>query len=224
MPEWQTYSLADFLMFAPRTYWRLVELYNAGIWPAQAAVVAVGCAALLLAARGGGAAARLIPALLAAAWAWVAWGWLHSRFATINWPADYIAIAFAVEAALLAAFALRRGGLQDAARPVATRAGLVLAAFAVAAYPFTAPLAGRGMATAEVAGLMPDPTAIATLGFVLRASRGARLALLPIPLLACCASAAMHWTMGAALWWLPLVAAILAYGLALASGGRARPS
>lgn len=222
MPEWQTYSLADFLMFAPRTYWRLVELYNAGVWPAQAAAVAVGCAALLLAARGGSTSARIVPALLAAAWAWVAWGWLHSRFATINWPAAYAAAAFAVEAALLAAFALRRDGLQDAARSVATRAGLALAAFAVAAYPFTALLAGRGMATAEVAGLMPDPTAIATLGFVLRASPGARLVLMPVPLLACCASAAMHWTMRTPLWWLPLVAAVAACGLAFASGGRAR--
>jgi len=220
VPEWQTYSLSDFLMFAPRTFWRLVELYNADVWPAQAAVVAVGCAALLLAARGRNSSARILPALLAAAWAWVAWGWLHSRFATINWPADYAALAFGAQAALLAAFALRRDGLPAAGSSSVAVAGLALAAFAVLAYPFTAPLAGRSMATAEIAGLMPDPTAIATLGFVLRASPAARLVLLPIPLLACCASAAMHWTMSAPLWWLPLAAAVVACGVALASGRR----
>lgn len=222
MTEWQTYSLSDFLMFAPRTYWRLVELYNADVWPAQAVVVAVGCAALLLAARGGSAAARIVPALLAAAWAWVAWAWLHSRFATINWPADYAAVAFAVEAALLAGFALRRDRLQAASASLTGGAGLGIAALAVAAYPFAAPLAGRSMVIAEIAGLMPDPTAIATLGLVLRASPAARFVLMPIPLLACCASAAMHWTMGTPLWWLPLGAAIVACGLALASGRHAR--
>lgn len=219
MPEWQTYSLSDFLMFAPRTYWRLVELYNADIWPAQAAVVAVGCAALLFAARGGKISARIVPALLAAAWAWVAWGWLHSRFAAINWPADYAALAFGAQAALLAACASRRDGLRATGPSSMDVAGLALAAFAVLAYPFVAPLAGRSMTTAEFAGLMPDPTAIATLGFVLRASPAARLVLLPIPLLACCASAAMHWTMGSPLWWLPLAAAV-ACGVALASGRR----
>ena len=35
MPEWWTYSLSDFLMFSPRTYYRLFELHNAAIWPAQ---------------------------------------------------------------------------------------------------------------------------------------------------------------------------------------------
>jgi hypothetical protein len=217
--EWQTYSLADFLMFAPRTYWRLVELYNADIWPAQAAVVAVGSMALLLAARGGSTSARIVPALLAAAWAWVAWAWLHSRFATINWPAGYAALAFGAQAALLATFAWRHDGLQATGPASVDVAGLALATFAVLAYPFVAPLAGRSMTTAEIAGLMPDPTAIATLGFVLRASSAARLALLPIPLLACCASATMHWTMGSPLWWLPLAAAV-ACGVALASGRR----
>ena len=33
MSEWWTYHLSDFLLFAPRTYYRLFELYNAAIWP-----------------------------------------------------------------------------------------------------------------------------------------------------------------------------------------------
>jgi hypothetical protein len=141
------------------------------------------------------------------------------RFATINWPADYAALAFGAQTALLAACAWRRDGLQATAPSPAAVAGLALAALAVLAYPFVAPLAGRSMTTSEIAGLMPDPTAIATLGFVLRASPAARIVLLPIPLLACCASAAMHWTMSTPLWWLPLAAAV-ACGVALASGRR----
>ena len=35
MSEWWTYSLSDFLLFSPRTYYRLFELYNLAIWPTQ---------------------------------------------------------------------------------------------------------------------------------------------------------------------------------------------
>ena len=38
MSEWWTYRPSDFLMFAPRTYWRLFELHNEAWWPAQAIV------------------------------------------------------------------------------------------------------------------------------------------------------------------------------------------
>ena len=37
MSEWWTYTLSDFLLFSPRTYYRLFELYNDEIWPAQIA-------------------------------------------------------------------------------------------------------------------------------------------------------------------------------------------
>ena len=33
MSEWWTYSLSDFLLFSPRTYYRLFELYNLAVWP-----------------------------------------------------------------------------------------------------------------------------------------------------------------------------------------------
>ena len=51
MPEWWTYSLADFLMFAPRTYYRLIELYNRDVWPAHLATIALGIALVSFAWR-----------------------------------------------------------------------------------------------------------------------------------------------------------------------------
>ena len=42
MSEWWTYRLYDFLLFTPRTYYRLFELYNAAVWPAQIAAIALG--------------------------------------------------------------------------------------------------------------------------------------------------------------------------------------
>ena len=44
MAEWWTYTLSDFLLFSPRTYRRLFELYNADIWPAQLVALALGAA------------------------------------------------------------------------------------------------------------------------------------------------------------------------------------
>ena len=37
MAVWLSYSLSDFLLFTPHTYYRLFELYNRAIWPVHAA-------------------------------------------------------------------------------------------------------------------------------------------------------------------------------------------
>ena len=61
MSEWWTYSLSDFLLFSPRTYYRLFELYNVAIWPLQLVSPRAGRGdPRLVAARGGfGGAVRL---------------------------------------------------------------------------------------------------------------------------------------------------------------------
>ena len=61
--------------------------------------------------------------------------------------------------------------------------GLLLAAIGVVAYPLLPPLFGRPWTSAEVFGIAPDPTAIATLGVLLMARGRHVLLLLPIPLL-----------------------------------------
>ena len=42
MSEWWTYRPSDFLLFAPRTYYRLIELYNSEVWPLQIGALIVG--------------------------------------------------------------------------------------------------------------------------------------------------------------------------------------
>ena len=62
---------SDFLLFAPRTYYRVFELYNAEIWPLQIVALSVAYDPVLMRSRpawGG----RMIAALLAACCAWVA--------------------------------------------------------------------------------------------------------------------------------------------------------
>jgi hypothetical protein len=112
MSEWWTYSLSDFLMFSPRTYYRLFELYNAAIWPAQVAAIALGVTILVLSLRREAWAARAVAAILAACWLWVAWGYLFLRYDTINWAGSYLAIGFAFEALLLAWTGLIRNQLR----------------------------------------------------------------------------------------------------------------
>ena len=162
MSEWWTYSLSDFLLFSPRTYYRLFELYNVALWPAQLLVPVLGAAILLLLRAGGRRRSRIVATILAGCWLWVGWGFLYSRYATINWAAAYFAALFALQAALLLAGAA--GGKLDFGTPSrgARRTGLGLFLFALLALPWAGPLLGRGWRQMELFALAPDPTALAT--------------------------------------------------------------
>lgn len=206
MSEWWTYRLSDFLMFSARTYYRLFELYNAELWPGHLVAFGVALALLVQAIRG---EARAACVLMAACWFWVAWAFLLQRYATVNWAANWFAVAFAIEGALL----LLRAGYGSLRGPRARRgpawiigAGLVL--FAIAGLPWLGLLLGRPLVQAEVFGLAPDPTVLGTLGLLVllrsdeRAvdSMPARVlaALLwPVPLLWCLVSGATLWAMRA---------------------------
>ena len=112
MSEWWTYSPSDFLLFSPRIYYRLFELYNLAVWPWQIAALALGVGVLALWLRGGSWRGRAIAGILAVCWLWVAWAYLLVRYDTINWAASYFAIGFVIEAALLLWSGLIRDGLR----------------------------------------------------------------------------------------------------------------
>jgi hypothetical protein len=219
MSEWWTYSLSDFLLFSPRTYYRLFELYNLAIWPLQVIALASGAAMLPLFRSTRPWHGRVVAAILALCWLWVAWAYFLERYDTINWAARYAALGFAAQALLL----LWRGGLTGlslvAAPTIVGRAGLLVVLFALLAQPFVAPLFGRPWAQAEIFGIAPDPTAIATLGIVVASTR-LRWELMVIPALWCGLSAATLWTMGSADAFVPAVAATVALLLALRRGIR----
>lgn len=195
MSEWWTYRLSDFLMFSPRTYHRLFELTNAEMWPLQIVAIAAGLAALWLVWRG--AHGRVVAVALAMAWIFVAWAYHFERYATINTAAPYYAAGFAIQALLLAWCALRSQGLGFDPQPAPFRwIGLALLAAGVALYPLLAPLLGRPWTEAEIVGIAPDPTAVATVG-VLLLGKGRIAWLLALPLLWCAVTALTLWTMEA---------------------------
>ena len=219
MSEWWTYGLSDFLLFSPRTYFRLFELYNAAVFPAQVVAVALCLALIVLLRRAGPLPGRIAGAILAAAWLWVAIAFHSMRYATINWAAIYFAAAFLVEAVCLAAaiftnfWLLRRGTV-----------GLGLIALAIA-YPLVAPLFRRPWSQAEFVGLAPDPTVVATLGALLLGRGWVRWALAIIPLAWCGVGGATLWTMGAPdASILPLAAAVFIGAAFLERSGKSFPA
>lgn len=203
MSEWWTYRLSDFLLFAPATYYRLFELHNAAWWPLQGLALALGLACAVLGWRGHGRAAAVGMAL---AWLWVAWSFHLQRYATIQWAAPWFAAAFALQGLLWLASAARSrpargraGGAAPAAhRPRPARlAGLALWALALAGQPLLALALGRPLLQTEWFALMPDPTALGTLGALLLRPAGRARWLWPLPLAWCTVSGATLWTMGA---------------------------
>lgn len=218
MLDW-SYRLSDFLLFSPRVYWRMFELHNEALWPLPLLTLMLGFAALAFAIRRPQQAGRWIAILLAASWAWAGWSLVWERYAAINWAAVYAAPLFAIEALLLVIAGLGRLALE----PRATRGigGGLLVALALA-YPLLTPLFGRPWVGAEVFGIAPDPTAIATLGFLLMARGRSTLLLYPIPLLWCALSGLTLWAMEDAQGWiLALAPAILILAYAFTGARRA---
>jgi len=245
MSEWWTYRLYDFLLFTPRTYYRLFELYNAAVWPAQVAAVALGLSLVWLCVkaplppslsprsrggRGGGegrrgaAGAAMAPtvaaSILAGVWLWTGIAFLWMRYATINFAAKYAAWAFVVEAGLLAWTAIR--GAFDPPAGAIGRVGVVIVLFAVLIEPLSAPLLGRLLRQIELFGLAPDPTAVATLGALLAVRPRRRWLLMIVPVLWCALTGLTLLAMSAKDWWMAPAAGLLGIALALSSRASSR--
>lgn len=142
MSEWWTYRLGDLLLFAPRTYYRLFELYNQSVWPLHVLAAVVGLAILSLLLLRPRYAGRAIALLLALCWAWVAYAFLFSRYASINLAASYFALGFAVQAALLLLSAAAGRLAFSKPETAASAAGAGLFAVALVVQPVVGPPAG----------------------------------------------------------------------------------
>ena len=220
MEEWLSYRLGDFLMFSARTYWRLFQLQNAALWPLPLAAPLAGGAALLTALRRPGTGLRLLAALLALAWATVGWSFVWQRYAPINWGVVYLAPLFAVQALLLGYAAVRRVEWHPTLRDTRGMAGVALLGWGILLHPLTAPLFGRPLIGAEVVGIAPDPTAIATLGLALLLPWPLRLAASVVPALWLALSALTLHLLDAAEAALPALALAATLGATLGALGR----
>jgi hypothetical protein len=197
MPEWWTYTLSDFLLFSPRTYYRMIERHNAAVWPGQIVTLGLGLVIVGLLRRPAARQGPIISAILAILWSWVGFAFVWRRYVTINWAASYLVWLYAIEVLALAWIGVIRGRLrfgwrQDAAGIL----GTALLILSVLLYPALAPLLRRGWRQAEVFGVAPDPTVIATLGMLLLADGPPRWGLLAAPVLWCLVGGATLLAMG----------------------------
>lgn len=218
----ESYSLADFVLFSPRAYHRLFVLHNTALWPAPLLTLAAGVGLFVVMARSRPLELRAALTALALLWLWIGWGFLWQRYAPINWAVVYLLPGFVVQALLLLGLAwgatpagaggsvpthagtvrARRWRRADRLAPLAT--GLLT----VLAYPGLAALAGRPWSGAEVFGMAPDPTALATLAVAACLPGRGRWWLVPIPVLWCAVSTLTLAALQAPHAALPLTAAL----------------
>ena len=216
MPDWLTYRLSDFLLFSPRTYYRMFELYHAQIWPVHLVVLGSLVAIAALLRRKEELRGRAIAGLLAASWLWVALAFHLQRYATINWAARYFAALFAIQGLLLLWQGVVRGRLRFglSRQPAAYGAvGLLLVAFVLE--PIAGLVAGRTWRQLEIFGVTPDPTAIATLAFLTLATPRLHRALVVLPIVWCGIGGATLWALGSVEAWVVLLAGLCGLVLAI---------
>ena len=207
MSEWWTYTLSDLILFSAHAYYRLIELYNAAIWPAQILALLLGIVVLVLVQRATASSGRWIAMILAACWLWIAFAFHVARYARLNTAAPYFGWMFGIEAALL--LALGRLSFQGP-RDTQSRAGLAIFLFALLVMPLEAPLFGRGWRAAEVFGVAPDPTAVGTLGLLLLSRAKRRWPLMILPAAWCVVTGAILSVWKISFWWVVPLAALIA--------------
>lgn len=220
MADWPTYRASDFLLFAPRTYYRLFALYNEAIWPAQILALFVGAAAFALLWRRRRSGGTAVVAILAVADLWIAWAYFFERYQTINWAAKYFALGFIAQAVLLGFVGPSKRKPFRRSTRVRRRIGLALFFFALVLQPLIGPLLlHRPWQEIELFGLAPDPTAVATLGALLLLLRGRALAFaMLLPLAWCAISFLTLWTMGSPdAWVMPAVIGVAVAAVAIPS-------
>lgn len=212
MFEWWTYRPEGLLLFSERAYWRLFEMHNAAVWPGQYVATALGAMILFLVFRPKSWSGRVIALVMTAAWLFVAWAYHWHAYATINWTARYAAIAFAVEAALFAWFGVVRDTLEFAMqRNPRSVLRITLITYAIFVHPLVPLVDGRPLDSAEIFGLAPDPTAIATLGLLGLSGGGGRvLVLLLVPIASCLATWTTLTAIGTWEGWIPFAAVAFA--------------
>lgn len=168
------------LPFSAEEFFDLFARYNSAVWPAQVGLLALGVVALVTAAPGRLHSDRVVAAVLALLWVWmaVAYHWLH--FATINPVARLFALLFAAQAVLLAWEGVVSRRLEFApARDLRTVAAAALVLYALVIYPLIGAALGHRYPATPTFGA-PCPTTVFTIGLLLVAG-SARYRVVVIP-------------------------------------------
>ncbi len=172
------------LPFTTEVFLRLLEQYNAAIWPAHIIAYGLGALAVLLTLRPLRGGNRVIAIILAASWLWMGVVYHMMFFATINWAARAFGALFVVQGLLFAWTGMLRGRLGFRFSPnLYGWVGLSFVMVSMAVYPLIGSVMGHGWPRAPMFGVAPCPTTIFTLGMLLLTEHRAPLHLSIIPAL-----------------------------------------
>ncbi len=188
----------------------LLVQYNRALWPGQLLAGALSLLAVLLVLRPRAGQGRALGLLMAAAWLWVGCAFYFEQLAAIDFSAPFYGGAFLLQGLLLLWSGVLRGRFGFAlAADLFGVTGLVLLLTAVILLPVATALLGQGWLSVQMAGLMPLPTVLFTLGLLLLTAGRLPLHLAVIPLIWAFTAGATAWILG-----MPLETALTALCLA----------
>jgi len=153
--------------FTTEQFFEVFARYNDSVWPMQVILYLLALAAVALLVRPGSMQSRMISAVLAFLWAWMAIAYQFAFFTEIN-PASWLfGMLFALGALLFGRVGILKGKLQFR-RGDRTRlwVGSSLIAFGLVVYPLLGYSFGQRYPRVPTFGL-PCPTTIFTIGLLL---------------------------------------------------------
>lgn len=181
MGELASYRLSDFILFSQTTYYRQFELYNQAIWPLHIVVVLLALMIFYALWKKPAWAGRGIALILTVSWLWVAWAFLYQRFYQIHIVADWYALGFILQAGLIAWYGVIKNRFTLFVKSrLRLTIGSGLLFITLVFYPFIAAISGRHWMQLEMFALAPDPTALATVAFLLFYKASITLYIIPI--------------------------------------------
>lgn len=179
----QSFSIRDFLIFSPESYFKLFELSNQALWPFHIAIALMAVAILFLLYKRYNFAPALIYAWLGMSWVFVGYWYFNLHYSQISTYAHILSYIFWAEACLL--FLVAVFSDHDDSLPIKKwrwilGEGLIL--YGLLLHPVVSLLLwNQALIRVELFSTAPDPTAIATIGFVLMLPVKGYLLLVVIP-------------------------------------------
>lgn len=153
--------------FTAEQFFEVFRRYNTSVWPLQWALAAVGVVSVLMAFGRTTRRSRVVFALLASLWLWMALGYHLAFFTSINRAAILFAALFIGESGLLLWAAARPPHVRfDPRLDVRGVVGGAIIASALIGYPMLSYAAGHRYPAMPTFGL-PCPTTMLTLGLLL---------------------------------------------------------
>lgn len=164
----QSFSIRDFLIFSPDSYFKLFELSNQALWPIHIVIALLAMAAVFFSLKQKENTWRLIFAWLGLIWIFVGYWYFKLHYSQISTYAHILSYIFWFEAFLLLLIAFY-GKNNSVTEQFNWRfyLGGSLILYGLILHPIIAKLWWKqnvfGM---EFFSIAPDPTAIATIGFL----------------------------------------------------------